>query len=126
MSPFFFVTCTVWLLLPFISVYLSLLTFYQVPENTLVKSLDLSSALPVASLVTKLMGCFHHLEQFQVKVHDLPGQQSNNRSGSTALRFFNTHQLKVIATKLKIKEAGLRGKVRKYKLKKITLRSEKV
>ena len=40
------------------------------------------------------MGCFHHQEQLQVKVHDMPGATSTSRSGSSAMRFFNTHQLK--------------------------------
>ena len=36
--------------------------------------------------------------QFQVKVHDLPGGNTSSGRGSNALRFFNTHQLKVGAT----------------------------
>lgn len=36
------------------------------------------------------------LLQFQVKVHDLPGSSGTSGRGSNALRFFNTHQLKVI------------------------------
>jgi hypothetical protein len=46
-------------------------------------------------LVQKLMACLHQLEQFQVKVHDLPGGNTSTGRGSNALKFFNTHQLKV-------------------------------
>jgi E3 ubiquitin-protein ligase TRIP12 len=78
-----------------------------------IKTVDVSQAAPLSHLVTKLLACFHHLEQvsvilfhftcsfdapcfqFQVKVHDLPGSSSNSGRGSNALRFFNTHQLKV-------------------------------
>lgn len=48
----------------------------------------------MSSLVAKLVGCLHQLEQFQVKVHDLPGGSTSSGRGSNALRFFNTHQLK--------------------------------
>lgn len=34
--------------------------------------------------------------QFQVKVHDLPGGTSASGRGNNALRFFDSHQLKVI------------------------------
>ncbi|PIK34903.1 putative E3 ubiquitin-protein ligase TRIP12 isoform X1 [Apostichopus japonicus] len=39
-------------------------------------------------------GCISHLEQFPVKVHDLPGVEGTGSRGSQALKFFNTHQLK--------------------------------
>lgn len=41
------------------------------------------------SFVAKLHGCVTQLEQFPVKVHDFFG-----RSNTSALKFFNTHQLK--------------------------------
>ncbi|KAK7067184.1 hypothetical protein SK128_012433 [Halocaridina rubra] len=50
-----------------------------------------------SALVTKLNGCVNQLEQFPVKVHDLPGTALSGlgRGGSTsAIKFFNTHQLK--------------------------------
>ncbi|XP_045199519.2 E3 ubiquitin-protein ligase TRIP12-like isoform X2 [Mercenaria mercenaria] len=50
-------------------------------------------------LVQKLMACLHQLEQFQVKVHDLPGGNSSTGRGSNALKFFNTHQLKCLLQK---------------------------
>lgn len=34
------------------------------------------------------------LEQFPVKVHDLPANSGAGRGGTSALKFFNTHQLK--------------------------------
>lgn len=49
------------------------------------------------ALVTKLNSCVAQLEQFPVKVHDLPAGSGAGRGGTSALKFFNTHQLKVIA-----------------------------
>lgn len=49
---------------------------------------------PMSTLIAKLNGCVNQLEQFPVKVHDLPGGAGGNRSGTSALKFFNTHQLK--------------------------------
>lgn len=34
------------------------------------------------------------LEQFPVKVHDLPATSGAGRGGTSAIKFFNTHQLK--------------------------------
>ncbi|XP_069701943.1 E3 ubiquitin-protein ligase TRIP12 isoform X2 [Periplaneta americana] len=49
----------------------------------------------MSALVAKLSGCVSQLEQFPVKVHDLPAGTGTGRGGSTsALKFFNTHQLK--------------------------------
>ncbi|KAI5642256.1 E3 ubiquitin-protein ligase TRIP12 [Phthorimaea operculella] len=45
-----------------------------------------SSAL--SALVGKVNACVSHLEQFPVRVHDLPA-----RPATSALKFFNTHQL---------------------------------
>nr|CAH7756174.1 unnamed protein product [Callosobruchus chinensis] len=47
----------------------------------------------MSALVAKLNGCVSQLEQFPVKVHDLPAG-SGGRGGTSALKFFNTHQLK--------------------------------
>ncbi|XP_075236613.1 E3 ubiquitin-protein ligase ctrip isoform X2 [Lycorma delicatula] len=44
----------------------------------------------LSALVSKLSGCVSQLEQFPVKVHDLPA----GTGSTTALKFFNTHQLK--------------------------------
>ncbi|PSN54376.1 hypothetical protein C0J52_11316 [Blattella germanica] len=50
---------------------------------------------PMSALVAKLSGCVSQLEQFPVKVHDLPAGTGTGRGGGTsALKFFNTHQLK--------------------------------
>ncbi|UYV65890.1 hypothetical protein LAZ67_3005823 [Cordylochernes scorpioides] len=51
---------------------------------------------PFSQLVAKLNACLSQLEQFSVKVHDLPGSASGSgsRPGTSALKFFNTHQLK--------------------------------
>ncbi|PNF34561.1 E3 ubiquitin-protein ligase TRIP12 [Cryptotermes secundus] len=49
----------------------------------------------MSALVAKLSGCVSQLEQFPVKVHDLPAGTGTGRgSGTSALKFFNTHQLK--------------------------------
>lgn len=49
----------------------------------------------LGALVNKLGGCVSQLEQFPVKVHDLPAGSGTGRGGTSALKFFNTHQLKV-------------------------------
>lgn len=43
--------------------------------------------------MAKLNGCVTQLEQFPVKVHDFPAGPGG-RSNQSALKFFNTHQLK--------------------------------
>ncbi|XP_072379801.1 E3 ubiquitin-protein ligase TRIP12 isoform X1 [Diabrotica undecimpunctata] len=48
----------------------------------------------MGALVAKLNGCVSQLEQFPVKVHDLPASSGAGRGGTSALKFFNTHQLK--------------------------------
>lgn len=45
------------------------------------------------AFVAKLNGCVTQLEQFPVKVHDFPSS-NGGRSNTSALKFFNTHQLK--------------------------------
>lgn len=48
----------------------------------------------MSALVAKLSGCVSQLEQFPVKVHDLPAGTGTGRGSTSALKFFNTHQLK--------------------------------
>ncbi|KAL0895540.1 hypothetical protein ABMA27_011643 [Loxostege sticticalis] len=48
----------------------------------------LGSSGTLAALVAKVNACVSHLEQFPVRVHDLPA-----RPATSALKFFNTHQL---------------------------------
>nr|XP_023018407.1 E3 ubiquitin-protein ligase TRIP12 [Leptinotarsa decemlineata] len=48
----------------------------------------------MSALVNKLNGCVSQLEQFPVKVHDFPASSGSGRGGTSALKFFNTHQLK--------------------------------
>lgn len=43
--------------------------------------------------MAKLNACVTQLEQFPVKVHDFPSG-NGGRSNTSALKFFNTHQLK--------------------------------
>ncbi|XP_076344228.1 E3 ubiquitin-protein ligase TRIP12-like isoform X3 [Tachypleus tridentatus] len=55
-------------------------------------TLDSSS---LSALVAKLNACISQLEQFLVKVYDLPGGGGAGSSrGTSTLKFFNTHQLK--------------------------------
>lgn len=56
---------------------------------------DELNAAWMGALVGKLSGCVSQLEQFPVKVHDLPAGSGAGRGGTSALKFFNTHQLKV-------------------------------
>ncbi|XP_071839072.1 E3 ubiquitin-protein ligase TRIP12-like isoform X2 [Apostichopus japonicus] len=64
------------------------------PDGPPMIQLDISQTPPYVSLVSKVNGCISHLEQFPVKVHDLPGVEGTGSRGSQALKFFNTHQLK--------------------------------
>ena len=50
---------------------------------------------PFSILIAKLNACVSHLEQFPVRVHDImPNSSSGNIRGTSALKFFHTHQLK--------------------------------
>lgn len=55
-------------------------------------------AVAFNAIVAKLNGCVTQLEQFPVKVHDFPSGPGG-RSNTSALKFFNTHQLKVSCDK---------------------------
>ena len=85
------------------SPYVCHIFFPQPPGAPPVKSLDNSVIPPFQSLVNKVNGCINHLEQFPVKVHDLPGAGSSTSRGSQALKFFNTHQLKVSRAKGRVR-----------------------
>ncbi|OAD60413.1 putative E3 ubiquitin-protein ligase TRIP12 [Eufriesea mexicana] len=65
-------------------------------ESTLQYDVNITDLNPGAfgALVTKLNSCVAQLEQFPVKVHDLPAGSGAGRGGTSALKFFNTHQLK--------------------------------
>jgi len=61
------------------------------------KTADEKSSLnpaPFSALISKLNGCISQLEQFPVRVHDVVGTGSGSVRGTSALKFFNTHQLK--------------------------------
>uniref|UniRef100_A0A8D8MAI1 E3 ubiquitin-protein ligase n=1 Tax=Cacopsylla melanoneura TaxID=428564 RepID=A0A8D8MAI1_9HEMI len=58
-------------------------------SNVIVDHKD-TSGEPLGALIAKLNGCVSQLEQLPVKVHDLPA----GTGSTTALKFFNTHQLK--------------------------------
>lgn len=60
---------------------------YSLTNQTLVTPTISNAAF--GSFISKLHGCVTQLEQFPVKVHDFYG-----KSNTSALKFFNTHQLK--------------------------------
>lgn len=68
------------------------LKFFQLDGNSFIENIN-STCLSL--LVNKLNSCVSQLEQFPVKVHDLPVGAGGARGGTSALKFFNTHQLKV-------------------------------
>lgn len=47
-----------------------------------------------STLIAKLNACVSHLEQFPVRVHDIMPNSNGNIRGTSALKFFHTHQLK--------------------------------
>ncbi|XP_017891758.1 E3 ubiquitin-protein ligase TRIP12 isoform X1 [Ceratina calcarata] len=65
-------------------------------ESAMQQSNNITDLNPGAfgALVAKLNSCVAQLEQFPVKVHDLPAGSGAGRGGTSALKFFNTHQLK--------------------------------
>ncbi|XP_047369481.1 E3 ubiquitin-protein ligase TRIP12 isoform X3 [Vespa velutina] len=71
--------------------------FWQLfAESTIQQDNNVVDLQPGAfgALVAKLNSCVAQLEQFPVKVHDLPAGSGAGRGGTSALKFFNTHQLK--------------------------------
>eukprot|EP00794_Sanderia_malayensis_P011042 gene11042-12207_t len=63
------------------------------PDLLSTRSIEPSVKPSLPSLVQKLNLCISQLEQFPVKCHEFPGAGSGSR-GTSALRFFNTHQIK--------------------------------
>ncbi|KAG5888420.1 hypothetical protein JTB14_016323 [Gonioctena quinquepunctata] len=68
--------------------------FAGCPCDGTVTSIPELNSTWMSALVNKLNGCVSQLEQFPVKVHDLPASSGAGRGGTSALKFFNTHQLK--------------------------------
>ncbi|KAM7362391.1 E3 ubiquitin-protein ligase ctrip isoform 2-T4 [Cochliomyia hominivorax] len=70
--------------------------FAGLPLEPMVKAgvLPNIDASAFSSFVSKLNACVTQLEQFPVKVHDFPAGPGGGRSNTSALKFFNTHQLK--------------------------------
>nr|XP_018917455.1 PREDICTED: E3 ubiquitin-protein ligase TRIP12 isoform X1 [Bemisia tabaci]XP_018917456.1 PREDICTED: E3 ubiquitin-protein ligase TRIP12 isoform X1 [Bemisia tabaci] len=64
--------------------------FAGCPADVLFGNLNNLDVTSFSALVSKLNGCISQLEQFPVKVHDLPA----GTGSTTPLKFFNTHQLK--------------------------------
>lgn len=70
--------------------------FAGLPKNPVIPGggLPAIKSTPFSAFVAKLHGCVTQLEQFPVRVHDFPAGPGG-RSNTSALKFFNTHQLKV-------------------------------
>ncbi|XP_048518532.1 E3 ubiquitin-protein ligase TRIP12 isoform X3 [Dendroctonus ponderosae] len=68
--------------------------FADMPLESNVREIENINSTWMRALVAKLNGCVSQLEQFPVKVHDLPANSGAGRGGTSALKFFNTHQLK--------------------------------
>lgn len=49
-----------------------------------------------SSLLSKLHNCVNQLEQFAVRVNDVPSSADGSASSKNAIKFFNTHQLKCL------------------------------
>lgn len=49
-----------------------------------------------SSLIGKLHNCVNQLEQFAVRVHDVPSSAGGEGGSKNAIKFFNTHQLKCL------------------------------
>ena len=76
----------------FLNVFINLPLTYYVGENVP----DDKSKADVAHfsiLVSKLQNCVNQLEQYAVRVHDVPNSIGY---GKTAIKFFNTHQIKCL------------------------------
>ncbi|GAB6020162.1 Ubiquitin-protein ligase [Chamberlinius hualienensis] len=79
----------------FVHVFLDLpIDRYASANELLIAQYEKPGSTPLSALVAKLGACINQLEQFPVKVHDLPSGVGGSRTGSSALKFFNTHQLK--------------------------------
>ncbi|XP_074599417.1 E3 ubiquitin-protein ligase ctrip isoform X2 [Brevipalpus obovatus] len=66
-------------------------------DDSFIEPSELDLKLDTSSLiflVSKLNACISQLEQFPVRVHDIIGTGTGNIRGTSALKFFNTHQLK--------------------------------
>lgn len=58
--------------------------------------IDMLTNPPLTALLTKLNACLNQIEQFAVKVNDSPGGATGNLQGLHALKFFHSHQIKVL------------------------------
>ncbi|CAF0743765.1 unnamed protein product [Brachionus calyciflorus] len=70
----------------FLNVFNSKMLTYYFTNNT-----QLNEDSQMALLVSKLQNCVNQLEQFAVRVHDIPNSIG---SGKNAMKFFTTHQIK--------------------------------
>ncbi|XP_050295827.1 E3 ubiquitin-protein ligase TRIP12 isoform X2 [Anthonomus grandis grandis] len=70
--------------------------FAELPLESNVREISEVNSTWMGALVSKLNGCVSQLEQFPVKVHDLPASSGAGRGDTSALKFFNTHQLKCL------------------------------
>jgi hypothetical protein len=79
----------------FLNVFLNLPLMYYTEENNgeLQKTKTNFTCTYFSLLVSKLHNCVNQLEQYAVRVHDVPNSIGY---GKTAIKFFNTHQIKCL------------------------------
>jgi hypothetical protein len=79
----------------FLNVFLNLpLTYYTEETNSNLQKAKSNFTCTYFSLfVSKLHNCVNQLEQYAVRVHDVPNSIGN---GKAAIKFFNTHQIKCL------------------------------
>ena len=81
----------------FLSVFLNLPLMYYADETSnkddLTKAKKSFTCKYFSLLVSKLHNCVNQLEQYAVRVHDVPNSIGY---GKTAIKFFNTHQIKCL------------------------------
>ena len=80
----------------FLSAFVNLPLIYYNDENTSKNDLQTKTNFTssyFSLLVSKLQNCVNQLEQYAVRVHDVPNSIG---SGKAAIKFFNTHQIKCL------------------------------
>ena len=77
----------------FLNVFSNLpLSFQQQQQQQIIKDLTKTSLFSI--LLSKLHNCVNQLEQFAVRVHDVPTSVGYGKTA--AIKFFNTHQFKSV------------------------------
>ena len=87
----------------FLSVFAAETNFYYFFDTSTRSSVNDGSSFSL--LVSKLHNCVNQLEQFSIRVHDVPNSIG---SGKNALKFFSTHQIKCMLERHASVSHGLR------------------